>query len=73
MSKTVSKTETRAFEAQKAQVDEAVITPLPNSQKIYVTGSRPDIRVPMRKISQSDTPTDMANGGSEKKPTHLSL
>ena len=68
MSKTVSKTETRAFEAQKAQVDEAVITPLPNSQKIYVTGSRPDIRVPMRKISQSDTPTDMANGGSEKNP-----
>lgn len=31
--------------------------PLPNSKKIHVQGSRPDIRVPMREISQSDTPT----------------
>ena len=30
--------------------------PLPNSRKVYVEGSRPDIRVPMREITQSDTP-----------------
>jgi phosphomethylpyrimidine synthase len=35
---------------------------LPNSRKVHVTGSRPDIRVPMREISQ--TPT-----GSEANPS----
>ena len=34
-----------------------------DSRKIYVEGSRPDIRVPMREISQSDTP---ASFGAEK-------
>ncbi|MBL8525359.1 MAG: phosphomethylpyrimidine synthase ThiC, partial [Betaproteobacteria bacterium] len=48
-----------------AHVDEAAVQPLPNSRKIYVEGSRPDIRVPMREISQSDTPTGM---GGEKNP-----
>lgn len=37
----------------------------PASEKIYVQGSRPDIRVPMRKISLSDTP---AHFGTEKNP-----
>lgn len=45
------------FIAGQARVDQAVIAPLPGSRKIYVTGSRPDIRVPMREISQSDTKT----------------
>ncbi|MDP1654385.1 MAG: phosphomethylpyrimidine synthase ThiC, partial [Rhodocyclaceae bacterium] len=53
------------FIAAQAHVDDATIHPLPNSRKIYVTGSRPDIRVPMREISQSDTPTNM---GGEKNP-----
>lgn len=53
------------FLSATATVDEAAIQPLPNSRKIYVTGSRPDIRVPMREISQSDTP---AMFGSEKNP-----
>jgi len=53
------------FVANQAQVDEAAIAPLPNSRKIYVEGSRPDIQVPMREISQSDTPTGM---GGEKNP-----
>jgi phosphomethylpyrimidine synthase len=39
-----------------AHVDDAAVKPLPNSRKVYVEGSRPDIRVPMREISQSDTP-----------------
>jgi phosphomethylpyrimidine synthase len=43
------------FIAARAHVDEAAIKPLPNSRKIYVTGSRPDIRVPMREISQTPT------------------
>lgn len=37
----------------------------PASEKIYVQGSRPDIRVPMRKILLSDTP---AHFGAEKNP-----
>src|SRR5690606_6644306 len=53
------------FLAATAQVDEAAIQPLPNSRKIYVEGSRPDIRVPMREISQADTP---ASFGAEKNP-----
>ena len=48
-----------------ATVDEAAIQPLPNSSKVYVAGSRPDIRVPMRRISQSDTP---ASFGFEANP-----
>src|ERR1017187_294388 len=53
------------FIATEAHVDAAAIKPLPNSRKIYVTGSRPDIRVPMREISQSYTPAAM---GVEKNP-----
>ncbi len=37
----------------------------PASEKIYIPGSRPDLRVPMRKISLSDTP---AHFGAEKNP-----
>jgi phosphomethylpyrimidine synthase len=48
-----------------AQVDEAAVKPLPNSRKVYVTGSRADIRVPMREVTQSDTP---ASFGKEKNP-----
>ena len=53
------------FVSQAAHVDAAAVKPLPNSRKIYVEGSRPDIRVPMREISQADTPTGM---GAEKNP-----
>jgi phosphomethylpyrimidine synthase len=48
-----------------AHVDEAAVKSLPNSRKVYIEGSRPDIRVPMREISQSDTPAAM---GHEKNP-----
>jgi len=53
------------FLAQTARVDEAAVKPLPNSHKVYVQGSRPDIRVPMREIRQLDTP---ASFGAEKNP-----
>ena len=52
------------FLASSAHVDEAAIAPLPNSRKIYVEGSRPDIRVPMREISQDDTPLMFAAPGT---------
>ncbi len=53
------------FLATAAHVDEAAIKPLPNSRKIYVQGSRPDIQVPMREISQAETPASM---GAEINP-----
>ena len=53
------------FLAVDAHVDELAVQPLPNSRKIYVPGSQPDIRVPMREITQDDTPTSM---GGEKNP-----
>ena len=53
------------FIAATAHVDDAAVQPLPNSRKVYVQGSRPDIRVPMREISQGDTP---ASFGAEKNP-----
>src|SRR6185369_8840082 len=40
-----------------------------NSRQIYVEGSRPDIRVPMREISQSDT--DTAFGGEKNPPIYV--
>jgi phosphomethylpyrimidine synthase len=58
--------EAKKFTSEGAQVDSAAIAALPNSEKIYVTGSRDDIRVPMRKITQDDTPTDM--GGEVNPP-----
>jgi len=53
------------FYARDAHVDAAAVAPLPASRKIHVQGSRPDLRVPMREISQSDTP---ASFGAEKNP-----
>ena len=47
------------FLAKAAHVDEAAIKPLPNSRKVYVQGSRPDIQVPMREICQDETPACM--------------
>ncbi|HQR95110.1 MAG TPA: hypothetical protein PLF09_00755, partial [Thiotrichales bacterium] len=32
-------------------------TPFPNSKKVYIQGSRADIRVPFREIAQTDTLT----------------
>ena len=53
------------FLSATATVDVAAIAPLPNSRKVYVEGSRPDIKVPMREISQADTP---ASFGFEHNP-----
>jgi phosphomethylpyrimidine synthase len=53
------------FISADAVVDAAAIAPLPNSRKVYVTGSQPDIRVPMREITQADTNESF---GTEKNP-----
>jgi phosphomethylpyrimidine synthase len=39
------------------ELSASVTTPLPGSRKVHVTGSRPDIRVPMREIVLAQTPT----------------
>ena len=53
------------FFARDAKVDSAAVAPLPASRKIYVQGTRADIRVPMREIAQTDTPASM---GAEANP-----
>ncbi len=57
------------FLATTAHVDEAAVKPLPNSRKIYVQGSRPDIRVPMREITLTDT--HLNNGVEKNPPMHV--
>jgi phosphomethylpyrimidine synthase len=47
------------------ELSAGVTEPFPASSKIYVCGSRPDLRVPMREISQQDTP---AMFGAEHNP-----
>ncbi len=43
--------------AVDAQLPESVLRPLSGSKKVYVQGSMPDIRVPMREIALSSTRT----------------
>ena len=52
--------------SESAQVDQQSVQPFTNSEKIYVQGSRPDIRVPMRQISLDITPTEF--GGEVNAP-----
>src|SRR3989304_4004385 len=54
------------FVGAVAQVDRAVTQPFPNSTKVYAEGSRPDIQVPMREITQSEMPASL--GPTEKNP-----
>ncbi|MBG6901577.1 phosphomethylpyrimidine synthase ThiC [Pseudomonas aeruginosa] len=51
------------------QLDRQSTQPFPNSRKVYLTGSRPDIRVPVREISLADTPT--AFGGEKHPPVFV--
>ncbi len=50
---------------QTALLSEGATRPFPASRKIYVQGSRPDLRVPMREVTQQDTPLAM---GAEHNP-----
>jgi phosphomethylpyrimidine synthase len=53
------------FVQKTTRLSEEVTRPYPGSQKIYVQGSRPDLRVGMREIRQADTP---ASFGAEDNP-----
>ncbi|MFZ5560811.1 MAG: phosphomethylpyrimidine synthase ThiC [Pseudomonadota bacterium] len=52
--------------SKTAEADRAVLAPFPASRKIHVEGSRPDLRVPMREITLTDTPTGL--GGEKNAP-----
>ncbi len=54
-----------AFLKKTARLSEDATRPFAGSRKIYIEGSRPDIRVPMREISQAPTRTD---AGLEENP-----
>ena len=51
-----------------SSINEAFIKPFPNSTKVYVKGSRDDIRVPMRQIKLTDTIGDLAE---KNDPIHV--
>jgi phosphomethylpyrimidine synthase len=53
------------FIQKTSELSEDVTQPFPGSRKIYVEGSRPDLRVGMRAIQQADTAASM---GAEKNP-----
>ncbi len=53
------------FVGDTAEIDPATLIPFANSKKVYVQGSTPDIQVPFREISLSDTPSQF---GAEKNP-----
>jgi len=53
------------FLQRTAELSSSSTRPLDGSRKVYVQGSRPDIRVPMREIDLDDTP---ASFGAEKNP-----
>ncbi|WP_298576289.1 phosphomethylpyrimidine synthase ThiC [uncultured Luteimonas sp.] len=51
---------------QTGELSASVTRPIPGSRKIFVEGSRPDVRVAMREIAQSSTPTLF--GGEDNPP-----
>ena len=51
------------FVGKEAQLDADALKPFANSRKVYVQGLTPDIQVPFREISISDTPSEF---GAEK-------
>jgi phosphomethylpyrimidine synthase len=60
---------TKEFLHEAVTARRASIQPFQASEKVYVAGSRPDIQVPLRKITQSDTPT--AQGAEVNPPVYV--
>jgi len=60
------KSDTHQTLSKNAQVDALSTQPFPASRKLYVEGSRPDIRVGMREIDLS--PTTLSDGSKEENP-----
>ena len=65
---TIDKNLHAKFDNETAQIDPGTVEPFAKSRKIYIEGSRPDIRVPFREISLSDTPSMFGAGKDEKNP-----
>ena len=62
-------TSTQQFLSETESVNQAAIDALPASRKVYVEGSRPDLRVPMREIRLSETHTD--EGAQHNEPVRV--
>jgi len=56
----------KEFLSKTASLSEDATRPFPASRKIFVAGNRPDLRVGMREISLTPTPT--SNGAEENPP-----
>ncbi|OOG23419.1 phosphomethylpyrimidine synthase ThiC [Thioalkalivibrio denitrificans] len=54
------------FIDRTARLSEEITRPFPNSRKIFVEGASPDIRVPMREVSQA--PTHASTGVEDNPP-----
>ena len=58
--------------SQTAKINNDSVQPYPNSKKVFVTGSRADIKAPMREITLTDTPLIGGDGAAvEKNPSVL--
>jgi phosphomethylpyrimidine synthase len=57
------------FVRKTARLSDEVTKPFPASQKIFVEGSRPDVRVPMREVTL--TPTHASQGTEENPPVYV--
>ncbi len=55
----------KEFLNKTARLSAEVTRPIPGSEKIYLSGSRPDVRVPMRVVEQQPT---AASFGAEENP-----
>ena len=49
------------FVQQALKLSEEITKPFPNSKKVYVQGSRPDLRVGMREVECAPTTTQGLN------------
>ena len=54
------------LQQQAQQLSDSVTRPIPGSRKVFAEGSRPDLRVAMREIVQTRTPTLF--GGEDNPP-----
>ncbi|MGO1541942.1 MAG: phosphomethylpyrimidine synthase ThiC [Luteimonas sp.] len=55
---------------QAEQLSASVTRPIPGSRKVFLQGSRPDLRVPMREIAQTPTPTLFGGGDNPPLPVY---
>ena len=56
----------KEFLTTTTRLSEEATRPFPNSHKVYISGSRPDIRVGLREVDQ--TPTPLAHGEEANPP-----